>query len=62
MLLDPAARKACSAWSFVETGAIARFERDLRRDLADGSWDRKYGALRTQRTFTGSLLLVVSHP
>lgn len=62
MLLDPAARKACSAWSFVGADTIARFARDLRRDLDNGSWDKKYGGLRTQRTFHGSLLLVVSRP
>lgn len=62
MLLDPRARKACSAWSFVDADAIARFERNLKRDLDDGSWDKNYGWLRTQRTFRGSLLLVVSRP
>lgn len=62
MLLDPGARRACSAWSFVEPAAIARFERELKRDLADGSWDKEYGGLRTQRTFHGSLLLIVSKP
>ncbi len=60
MLLDPKARQVCSAWSFVEPQAIARFERDLKRDLDDGSWDSKYGHLRTQPTFAGSLLLIVS--
>jgi SAM-dependent methyltransferase len=62
MLLDPRARRACSAWSFVGADAIARFELDLRRDLDDGSWDKKYGGLRTQRIFHGSLLLIVSRP
>jgi len=60
MLLVPAARQACSAWSFVEPAAQERFERDLRRDLADGAWDRKHGHLRTQPTLDGSLVLVVS--
>jgi SAM-dependent methyltransferase len=36
-LLDPAARLACSAWSFVEPTAVVRFEADLARDLADGT-------------------------
>ena len=39
-----------------------RFATDLRRDLADGSWDRRYGALRTQPTFDGSLVLVTAEP
>jgi len=60
MLLDPAARQACSAWSFVAPDAAARFEGDLRRDLDSGAWDKKYGALRVLRSFRGSLLLLVS--
>ncbi|HWD28661.1 MAG TPA: methyltransferase domain-containing protein [Rhizomicrobium sp.] len=62
MLLDPRARQACSAWSFVAPDAVARFERDLKRDLADGTWDKTYGALRTQPAFHGSLVLLVSRP
>jgi SAM-dependent methyltransferase len=62
MLLDPRARRACSAWSFVDADAIGRFERTLKRDLDDGSWDETYGALRTLPTFQGSLLLIVSRP
>ena len=60
MLLDPAARRSCSAWSFVEPGVADRFARDLGRDLADGTWDRRYGCLRTQPLFEGSLILVTS--
>jgi hypothetical protein len=62
MLLDGAARLACSAWSFVEPGAVARFEAHLARDLADGTWDAKYGHLRRQKYLKGSLVLVVSIP
>lgn len=59
-LLDPGARLACSAWSFVGDKAQARFETDLRRDLADGTWDRRYENLRRQAQFHGSLKLIVS--
>jgi SAM-dependent methyltransferase len=62
MLLDPAARRSCSAWSFVEPAVHERFARDLGRDLADGTWDARYGHLRTQPTFDGSLILVTSRP
>ncbi len=62
MLLDPKARLACSAWSFVEPAAIARFEAALARDLADGTWDAKLGHLRTQAHLEGALVLVVSTP
>ncbi|MBV9811514.1 MAG: class I SAM-dependent methyltransferase [Acetobacteraceae bacterium] len=61
-LLNPGARSACSAWSFVSRevadGAIA----DLRRDLDGGVWDRSYGHLRTQPFYEGSLRLIVSRP
>ena len=62
MLLDPAARLSCSAWSFVGAAVQDRFTVDLSRDLADGTWDRRFGHLRTQPTFDGSLVLVVSRP
>jgi SAM-dependent methyltransferase len=62
MLLDPDARLACSAWSFVEPAAVSRFERHLSRDLADGTWDAKHGHLRKQECLEGSLVLVVSTP
>ncbi len=58
-LLDPGSRLACSAWSFVGADIQARFERDLRRDLENGAWDARYGHLRTQPVFDGSLKLIV---
>jgi SAM-dependent methyltransferase len=61
-LLDPAARLSCSAWSFVGATVQDRFTSDLGRDLADGTWDRRFGHLRTQPTFDGSLVLVISTP
>jgi hypothetical protein len=62
ILLDSAARLACSAWSFVEPSAVARFETHLARDIADGTWDAKHGHLRSQEYLEGSLVLVVSIP
>jgi SAM-dependent methyltransferase len=61
-LLDPGARRSCSAWSFVDQQVHDRFIRDLRHDLADGSWDRRHGHLRTQPTFDGSLILLTAQP
>ena len=61
MLLDPAARRACSAWSFVEPSAVMRFEASLARDLADGTWDARYGHLRERLSLEGALVLVVSN-
>ena len=60
MLLDPAARLACSSWGLVAPAAVARFEERLTRDLAEGAWDLKHGHLRKQRSMTGALVLVVS--
>jgi SAM-dependent methyltransferase len=59
-LLDPAARRSCSAWSFVDAAVHDRFTRDLGRDLANGTWDRRHGQLRRLPAFEGSLILVTS--
>lgn len=61
LMLDPGARLANSAWSFVDPSVGERFVAELGRDLADGSWDRRYGALRTQPFFEGSLRLVIAN-
>jgi hypothetical protein len=37
-----------------------RFTRDLSRDLADGTWDERYGHLRPLPAFGGSLILAIS--
>ncbi|MGD9803356.1 MAG: class I SAM-dependent methyltransferase [Hyphomicrobiaceae bacterium] len=58
-LLDEGARLANSAWSFVPPGIESRFTERLARDLDSGAWDAKYGALRTQAEFDGSLRLIV---
>ncbi len=59
-ILEPGARLANSAWSFVDQSVGARFAADLSRDLANGTWDVRYGGLRTQPFFEGSLRLVVA--
>ena len=61
-MLDPGARLANSAWSFVDPSIGERFVVELGRDLADGSWDRRYGELRTQPFFEGSLRLIIARP
>jgi SAM-dependent methyltransferase len=60
-LLDPAVRRAQSAWGFVGAAVEARFMETLGADLASGRWDEKYGALREQPRFEGSLRLIVGH-
>lgn len=58
-LLDPGARLACSAWSFVDAAVVEHFIETLGRDLGDGTWDARYGHLRSQPEFDGSLRLVI---
>jgi hypothetical protein len=60
-LLDPGARRANSAWSFVDNTVESRFVEDLGRELQNGTWDEKYGYLRHQPFFEGSLRPIVDH-
>lgn len=62
MFLNPQVRAAQSAWGFVDETAIDRGMARLSADLATGAWDTRYGHLRTQPTFTGSLRLLTGHP
>jgi SAM-dependent methyltransferase len=59
MLLDPGARKANSAWSFVAPEYEEVFVTRLTADLEKGVWDERFGGLRNQPAFDGSLRLVV---
>jgi SAM-dependent methyltransferase len=60
--LDPRVRAAQSAWGFVPADAAARAVAQLRADLASGEWDRRFGHLRAQPEFHGSLRLLVGRP
>ena len=60
--LDMSARLACSSWSLVPAATVERFVAHLSRDLADGSWEAKYGFLRSQPFFDGPLRLIVGKP
>jgi SAM-dependent methyltransferase len=59
-LLDNGARLACSAWSFVDPVIATAYVDHLKRDLKSGAWDRRYGHLRTQPAFDGSLRLIAA--
>ena len=61
-LLDPAVRRAQSSWGFVGPEVEPRFARTLGADLASGRWDERYGHLRTQPAFDGSLRVIVGWP
>jgi SAM-dependent methyltransferase len=62
MFLNPQVRAAQSAWGFVEPAAIERGVERLRADLDAGAWDARYGYLRTQPQFVGSMRLIIGHP
>jgi SAM-dependent methyltransferase len=61
-LLDPAARQACSAWSFLDAGTSAAYTEALRRDLESGTWDARFGPLRSRAELLGSLVLLRAVP
>lgn len=61
-LLVTGARAACSAWSFVDPARADEYAAALRAAVASGEWDVKYGALRQQPTFDGSLVVVRAMP
>jgi SAM-dependent methyltransferase len=58
-LLDPGARLANSAWSFVDSSVGLRLETELGRDLEAGIWDARHGHLRKLSELKGSLKLIV---
>jgi hypothetical protein len=60
LLLDEAARRSCSAWSFVAPEIAASYVSHLAQDLRTGAWDAKWGHLRTQAEYLGSLYLFTS--
>ncbi|MFJ9623778.1 class I SAM-dependent methyltransferase [Streptomyces sp. NPDC101181] len=62
MLLDPGARQANSAWSFVGEESREQFAVDLRGDLDSGAWDARFGVLRKQPFYEGSLVVIRSVP
>lgn len=61
-LLDPAVRSSQSSWSFLDPAVAERGLARLRNELASGEWDRRYGSLRSQPEYHGSLRLLVSPP
>jgi SAM-dependent methyltransferase len=61
-LLEEPVRRAQSGWAFLPDGVEERAVARLAADLADGTWDRRYGHLRTQPWHEGSLRLVVANP
>ncbi|MGW5861079.1 class I SAM-dependent methyltransferase [Streptomyces sp. NPDC055239] len=62
LLLNPAARQACSAWSFIDDRARQDFDLSLRHALGSGAWDEAFGHLRGRPAYNGSLVLLRATP
>ncbi|MEW2548392.1 methyltransferase domain-containing protein [Streptomyces sp. NPDC047002] len=62
MLLDPGARQANSAWSFVDPAIRERYAAALDAAVGSGEWDERYGELRHRPSYEGSLVLVRGLP
>jgi hypothetical protein len=60
--LDERVRRAQSAWGFVDDDVAQRALRRLRAALEDGSWEERFGHLRTAVAYPGSLRLIVARP
>jgi SAM-dependent methyltransferase len=58
--LDERVRRAQSAWSFLPPGVEDRIVRTLADDLASGTWDSRYGGLRTASHIKCQLRLIVA--
>ena len=58
--LDPDVRAATSVWQRLPADVVARAVDDLRRDLASGEWDARYGHLRTLPEYDAGLRLITS--
>ena len=61
-LLDPGVRASQSMWSAVAPEVEQRMVDRLAEGLASGRWDAKYGYLRDQDTYEGSVRVVVAEP
>lgn len=61
-VLDPDARAATSGFARMDAAVVERVVAAVRGDLADGTWDARYGALRTEDAHDVGLRLLVATP
>jgi hypothetical protein len=59
-VLDDVARNATSGFARMAPAVVERVVEAVRRDLADGSWDRRHGHLRTLPDYDAGMRLVIS--
>jgi SAM-dependent methyltransferase len=57
--LDPEVRACISGLALLDDGLVAGRMEQLRRDLDDGTWERRHGALRELDSIDGGFRLVV---
>ena len=53
---------ARSGFARMPSAVVDRVVRDVGRDLADGTWDRRHAALRTLPDYDAGLRLVTAWP
>lgn len=61
-LLDADVRRADPAWGLVDEMSARRSVAALRTALETGAWDDRYGHLRVQPTYDGSVALLTAGP
>jgi hypothetical protein len=59
-VLDRGAREATSGFARMPPGVVDRVVAAVERDLADGSWDARYGHLRGLDEYDAGMRLVVA--
>lgn len=59
-LLEPKVRLSCSALRLTNHESVSRGLGRLSKDLLSGEWDRKYGALREQKTYDAGFRLIAA--
>lgn len=60
--LEKEVRQNQSTWGFLPEGMEEVMVKRLADELTSGEWDRKYGHLRTQESFTCAMRLVIARP
>ena len=58
-VLDDSARRATSGFARMPAPVVERVRMQVASDLADGSWDRRHGALRRLQEYDAGLRLLV---
>jgi SAM-dependent methyltransferase len=56
------ARQGTSGFARLPSEVVARVAAEVERDLADGSWDRRYGHLRQLDTYDAGMRLIINTP